>query len=143
MRWKRWRAAKFLAHNRSSIRDGSKSDAHSGDRQWTGSCRSGKNPRRFLLLRRQMEWGSVWPYRVPSSRPTAVGSGQRITQLAMLHSMYLYPFPPLFRPLMSAKCCRDSSYPVLSVVQPKVPLRESAPVQCSQPDRLREELAPA
>jgi hypothetical protein len=72
--------------------------------------------------------------------PRRSGSGQRITQLAVLHSMYLYPFSPLFRPSMSAKCCRDSSYPVLAVVQPKVPLRETAPVQCSQADRLREEL---
>jgi hypothetical protein len=75
--------------------------------------------------------------------PRRSGSGQRITQLAVLHSMSLYPFPPLFRPLMSAKCCRDSSYPVLSVVQPKVPLRETAPIHCSQADRLREGLAPA
>jgi hypothetical protein len=51
--------------------------------------------------------------------PRRSGSGQRITQLAVLHSMHLYPFPPLFRPLMSAKCCRDSSYPVLSVVRRK------------------------
>ena len=29
----------------------------------------------------------VWPYRVPLSKPTAVGSGQRITHLVVRHSV--------------------------------------------------------
>jgi hypothetical protein len=48
----------------------------------------------LLLLRRKMQWGLVWPYRFPSSKPTAVGSGPRITQLAVRHSAWPYHFRP-------------------------------------------------